>query len=310
MQDPEREVLVVGATGNLGSEVVRLLSVSGYRTRALVRSGNGALEDEHAAARRARVAQLASETIVADLTLPETLVHACEGVRSVVSTATALLSRRSGDSLESVDRAGHLALVDAAERAGVKHFCYVSFLPTPFQSEFQSAKRAVEARLRASSMTHTIIQATAFMEVWLSPAMGFSPETGRVRILGSGNAQVSWVSIHDVARFAAASLERPRFENTTVELGGPDALSPLQVLKIFEELGARGVVAEFVPETALQTQLNSAPGPRAQAFAAAMLTTAQGQVVNPELAQTLLAGRLRTVRDFAATQLNRTSVAP
>src|ERR1700690_2031028 len=77
-------VLVVGATGALGSEIVRLLSDSGRPVRAVVRKTTdpGKLE---------RIANLPIETVHADLTIPATLDNACRGVTSVVSTATAIM---------------------------------------------------------------------------------------------------------------------------------------------------------------------------------------------------------------------------
>ena len=78
-------------------------------------------------------------------------------------------------------------------------------------------------------MSFTILQPTAFMEIWLSPIVGFDPAGGHVRILGDGQRQVSWVSIQDVARFAVAATEGGAFSNLVLPLGGPDPLTQLQV---------------------------------------------------------------------------------
>src|SRR6185295_4203268 len=98
-------------------------------------------------------------------------------------------------------------------RAGVKHFIFVSFAPVSVDFELQRAKRAVESDLRTSGMTFTIIQPVNFMEVWLSPALGFDPLGGKVRIFGSGEQPVSWVSLQDVARVCAQSVDNPRVAN-------------------------------------------------------------------------------------------------
>ncbi len=60
------------------------------------------------------------------------------------------MSRQEGDSIESVDRQGQLALIDAAAAAGVKRFILVSFPSVEVDFPLQSAKRAVEERLRRS----------------------------------------------------------------------------------------------------------------------------------------------------------------
>jgi uncharacterized protein YbjT (DUF2867 family) len=95
----------------------------------------------------------------------------------------------------------------------------------------QNAKRKVENALKESGMTYTILQPTFFMEVWLSPHLGFDHPNGKATIYGSGNNKISWISLRDVAAFAVASLDNEAAKNAEIELGGPDALSPLDVVK-------------------------------------------------------------------------------
>lgn len=300
------KILVVGATGSLGVEIVRMLCEAGKAVRAVVRGSSATpTSGEPRADRVARIRALGVETVDADLKQPSTLDVACRGIKTIVSTANALVSREKGDYIATVDEQGQLALIDRALAAGVEHFVFISLLPSEIESAFQTAKRRVEARLQESGLSFTILRATAFMEAWLSPLLGFDPVNGRARILGTGTNPVSWVSAHDVARFAAAATEGQRFAKKTIPLGGPDALTPLQVVKIFEELGAPKIALEFVPEPALQGMLRGASNPIEQAFAAAMLVTAHGQVVSPQAAQDLLPGRLVSVRDFAGRMLRR-----
>jgi NADH dehydrogenase len=274
-------------------EIVRLLCDAQKQVRAVVRDGSDP-------GKRAAIGKLPVEVVAADLKDPPSLARACEGVSAVVSTATAIMSRREGDNLRDVDELGQIALVRAAKKAGVKHFVYISFLPTEADSDFQRAKRSVEAELQQSGLSFTILRPTAFMEIWLSPALGFDPSHGRARIVGDGSGAMSWVSLHDVARFAVAASEGGPFAGKTIPLGGPDALSLMQVVGIFEGLGAGKVGVEHVPEAALQGMLAGAKNPVEQAMFAGMLTTARGQVVNPQAAQDLLPGRMVSVRDYAS----------
>lgn len=67
-------------------------------------------------------------------------------------------------------------LIDAAVRAGVGHVIYTSFSANlDLDFPLGRAKRAVEAHLIASGMAYTILRPSCFMEVWLSPAVGFDP---------------------------------------------------------------------------------------------------------------------------------------
>lgn len=289
-------VLVVGATGELGSEIVRQLCGSGKSVRAVVRKTADSLK-------RARIANLPVEVIDADLTDHASLDDACSGVTTVVSTATAIMSRSNSDTIQTVDEVGQMALVDAAKRNGVKRFVYISFIPSPLQYAFQAAKRSVEARLRESGVSYTILQPTAFMEIWLSPAVGFDPKGGNVSIPGDGTNPVSWVSIHDVARFAVAATFGAAFSNQIIPIGGPEALTPLRVVEIFQDLGSPEMTINHIPEPALVNMFEQASDPVQQALAASMLNTARGQVVSSRPMQELLPGRLRTVREYAAQLL-------
>ncbi|MGG7382841.1 hypothetical protein ACQ7B2_30260, partial [Escherichia coli] len=68
--------------------------------------------------------------------------------------------------------------------------------------------------------------ASYFIEMWLTPMFGFDYVNGRVRIYGEGTNPISWVSYKDVARVAVAAVDTPAARNTTLEVGGPQPLSP------------------------------------------------------------------------------------
>jgi hypothetical protein len=58
-------------------------------------------------------------------------------------------------------------------------------------------------------MNFTVIQASYFMEVWLSTALGFDYENGSVRIYGHGANPISWVSHRDVAEMCVVAVRHP-----------------------------------------------------------------------------------------------------
>jgi NADH dehydrogenase len=190
-------------------------------------------------------------------------------------------TRQVGDSVITVDRDGQLALVDAARDAGVRHFVHVSYSGNfDDNSPLTLAKRAVEERLKASGMTYTILRPSVFMEVWLTAAHGFDLAGGNVRIFGTGDQPVSYISLGDVAQFAVEALRNPAARNATIELGGPEAVSPNDVVRLGEEIGGRPVRVERVPEEALEAQLAAATDPLAQSFAAIMLNYDRGDVID------------------------------
>lgn len=284
--------LVIGATGTLGSEICRRLAGANLPVRALVRSTSSP-------ERVADLVALGVETVRGDLKDRASIEAACRGASSVISAASATVSRQPGDTLQSVDLEGQADLVVAARGAGISRFVYVSVSGgIEDDSPLSRAKRAVERRLEKSGMSYSILRPTFFMEVWLGPHLGFDVKAGRVRIYGSGERPISWISYQDVAEFAVQSLSNPAARNATVELGGPRALSSLEVVRIGEELTGRRFEIERIPEEALQAQKQAATDPLAKTFAGLMLACAHGDVIDMEKTLRAFPVRLSSVREY------------
>jgi NADH dehydrogenase len=291
-------VLVVGATGFLGGEICRRLAASGQPVRGLTRAtSDGAAVD--------RLRALGAEVVRGDLRDRASLDAACDGVRTVVSTATITRSRQPGDSIEATDGAGQLALVDAARAAGVERFVYLSFSGgLGDDGPLAGAKRSVERRLRESGMSHAILRPSFFMEVWLGPALGFDVAGRAATVYGEGRHPISWISLGDVAEIAvraASGTALPDGESggTTLELGGPDALSPLEVVRIFEDVAQEPFEVRHVPEDALRAQSAAATDSLEAAFAGLMLGYARGDAIPMEETLRRIPVPLTSVRDYA-----------
>jgi uncharacterized protein YbjT (DUF2867 family) len=286
--------LVVGATGLLGREICRLLAAEGRSAKALVRSTSDP-------SKVAELQSLNAEIALGDLKDASSLEDACRGVNAVISTASSTLSRQAGDSIQTVDLQGQLNLIESAKAAGVGRFVLISFPPTTLQFPLQTAKRKVEEQLKLSGLSYTILQPTCFMEVWLGPALGFDAANAKVQIYGSGENKISWISYGDVAKFAVASLDNAEAHNAVIELGGPEALSPLEVVQIFEQLQGRKFQVGYVSEDALKEQKEAASDPLQQSFAGLMLYYAHGNIINMREQLQRFPMQLTSVRDFAQT---------
>jgi len=290
-------ILVAGATGYLGSEICRRLVATGERVRGLVRPTS-----DPAAVERLRA--LGVETVQGDLRDRASLDAACRGATGVVTTATTTLSRQPGDSIAVTDQDGQLALVDAARAAGVERFVYVSYSGN-FDGDdpLTRAKRSVERRLRESGLTYTILRPSVFMDIWLSPALGFDYANARATVYGSGEHAISWIALGDVAEFAVRSLSDPAAANATIELGGPEALSPDEVVRIFEEAAGRPFEVQRVPEDALRAQQAAATEELPRVFATLMLGLARGDVIPMDETLRRWPLQLTSVRDYARAVL-------
>jgi uncharacterized protein YbjT (DUF2867 family) len=288
--------LVVGATGLVGHSVAIALANSGEQVRAFTRRSD---DDARVSALRAAGAEIAR----GDLKDPPSVAAACRGIRVVVTTASSTISTQAGDSIETVDRVGQLGLVDAARAAGVQRFVFVSFSGNlDLDFPLRNAKREVEARVRSSGIQYTILRPTMFMEVWLSPMLGFDAAAGRARIYGEGHNPISWISLHDVVRYTvAAACGHEAAWNASVELGGPAAVSPLDVVRTFERASGRTFEVEHVPEQGLRAQFESAADPTQKSFAALMLGYAAGDAIPMAETAKRFGIQPTSIEDFART---------
>jgi uncharacterized protein YbjT (DUF2867 family) len=285
-------VLVCGATGALGLRICELLAAEGRSVRALVRP-------TAAAERTALLAELDAELVQGDLERPETLARAVDGAEAVVTTASSFPLDPRPDAVEYVDRAGTIALVDAAAAAGVGRFVFISFRPIPYDFPFQRAKRAAEEHLAASGLAYTILRPGEFMEVWFSPALGLDVEGGTVQVFGPGTAPLSWISSGDVARFALWALGAEAARNAVVELGGPEGLSQLEVIALYEEAAGKKLERTILSVEQLEAQLASAPTSVERSLAGVMLSVAGGGVTDMREQSASSGIRLTSVRELA-----------
>src|SRR5690606_10032483 len=264
-------VLVAGATGILGSEICRQLIQDNYLVKGLVRPTSDS-------EKISRLTAMGVETVVGDLKEPVSLKNALKGVSSVISTVSSTLSRQEGDSIQSVDEEGQMNLINTAVKAEVQQFLFISVADLE-DNPLQRAKKRVEKHLIESGLNYTILKPSYFMEVWLSPSLGFNYAEGSATIYGEGNNKVSWISLRDVASFAVASLANPGAINRIVELGGPEALSPLEVVDLFSSIQGRRYELQFISEEALKSQIEAADDPLSKTFASLMLGLAKGNEI-------------------------------
>ncbi len=285
-------VLVVGATGFLGMEICRQLIEKNKKVRGLIRSASDAAKVQV-------LEKMGVETVIGDIKDSSSLNDACKGVVAVISTVSSTLSRQEGDSIESVDNKGQKNVVDASAAAGVRKFIYISFNKMPGEFPLQTAKRDVEKHIAESGLSYTVLRPTFFMEVWLSPHLGFDYANAKATIYGEGKNKITWIAIKDVAAFAANALDNEALINKTIELGGPQQLSPLEVITIFEEQGSPKFQVTHVPEEALIAQKNSANDPLSESFASLMLAYTKGNAIDMKNFPTICNIQLTSVKDYA-----------
>ncbi len=215
---PDRPIVVVcGATGYLGRHVVEALHRDGWHVRALARD----------AARLGDAAQHCHEVFIGHPTDQTTLDGLFDGADAAFSSI-GVRSFKRRPTFREVDQAANLNLVDAAERAGVGRFVFVSVLHADElrdQSPLLDAREEVVDRLRRGSMTTTIIRPTGFFNdlgAFLDMA-----KRGRVWLIGDDRTRINPIHGADLADVIAEALASDDTTDRTV--GGPDVLTQADI---------------------------------------------------------------------------------
>lgn len=287
-------ILVVGSTGMVGSEICRMLASNGKHFRALVRETSDPARVEW-------LMDYGAKLVVGDLRDPASLMAACQGIREVICTVSAMpFSYLPGlNDIQSVDLDGVTRLIEAAKLAGVKHFVYTSFSGS-IDRDFPlcHAKRLVEKRLKESGLVYTILRPSFYMEVWLSPAVGFDAANAQATVYGTGDQPIAWISLKDVAQFAVESLENPAAYNCVLALGGPESLSPHQAIQCFEKATCKTFKATHVLSEVLQAQYEAATDPMQKSFTGLMLCCAAGDPIDMRATQKTFSVQLTPLKKY------------
>ena len=286
-----QSVLVVGSTGFLGMEICRQLVNAGKDVKAFVRPTSDATKVK-------ALQRLGVETREGDLKNSASIKKALDGVDSVISTASSTLSRQEGDSIETVDDAGQRNLIQAVMDSGVNQFIFVSFRPMNETFPLQTAKRNIEKMLIRSNLNYTILQPGFFMEIWLGPAVGFDFPNSKLTVYGEGKNKISWVSLVDVAAVAVASLDNEAARNAVLQVGGSEPMSPLEVVKVFENHSGNRFAVEFVPVEALRAQKKAATESLGESFTALILAYAEGDHIDMTDTRKVYPFKLTSVTEY------------
>ena len=139
-------LLLTGATGVVGTALLRRLTAAGTPVRCLVR------DPRRLGAERVRV-----QIALGDLADPPSFRNALRGVKTVVHLAASIRDQPQG-SIEELNGIATWRLVQAAERAGVEHFVFFSALSASIhdRTRFLRAKALAEEAVRDSPLRTTI----------------------------------------------------------------------------------------------------------------------------------------------------------
>jgi uncharacterized protein YbjT (DUF2867 family) len=210
-------ILLTGATGNLGSALLRRLTTSGARVRCLVR------DPRRLGPERVRV-----QIALGDLSEPASFRNALRGVDTVVHLAASIRDQPRA-SIEELNAVATLRLLQAAERSGAERFVFFSALGASLhqRARFFRAKALAEQAVAESPLATTIF----------APSIVYSARDPWIRLLesmsllpvlpisGSGRARYQPIWSDDAAAAVMGMLDGGRDGRERYDLAGPETLS-------------------------------------------------------------------------------------
>ena len=233
-------ILVVGGSGTLGQLIVTRLAADGDSVRVMSRTPD----------KVARLRTLGAEIVQGDLLDRQAVAGASAGVNVLIAAAHSILGRGPNASVH-VDGAAHRLLIDIAKAAGIRHIVYTSAhvsAPAYDAVPFFRIKLEVERHLKDSGLSYTILRPTAFMDFHAHVLIG-EPilAKGKVTLLGHGEQPRNFVAADDVALLAVRAIRDPSLAGATIEIGGPENLTNMDVVRIYERAASRRAKVRHMP---------------------------------------------------------------
>jgi uncharacterized protein YbjT (DUF2867 family) len=233
-------ILITGASGNVGSLVLKEVTRGGQPVKALYRSERDAADVPHGVT-----------AVVADFADSEAMSRALEGVDKVF-----LVCAPVPQLVELESNA-----IAACKKAGVKHLVLNSALGAGvFEASFPRWHTQAEEALKRSGIPHTIIRPNSFMQ----NLVNFYAEpirTQRVFYAAMGKSRVSFIDARDIAAFVAALFASAGHEGKTYELNGPEALTYDEVADHISRVAGRSVKYIDIPPAQLRQSMLDAGMP-------------------------------------------------
>lgn len=215
------KILVIGATGTLGRQIVRRALDEGYEVRCLVRSFQ----------RSAFLREWSVELVKGDICRPETLPKALEGMDAVIDAATA----RPTERVEWVDWQGKINLINATRAAGVKRYVFFSILDAEKfpHVPLMDIKRCTEKFLAESGLDYTILRPCGFMQGLIGQYAIPTLEKQAIWVMGEA-APIAYMDTQDIAKFAVKAVSVPEAAQRSFPLAGSRAWGAYEIIRLCE----------------------------------------------------------------------------
>lgn len=235
-------IFVAGGTGFIGRRLMEALAGEGYKVKCLVRSE-----------RKARVCvDLGFETVTGDITDRASLKGALSGAGTVIHLV-GIASEAGGQTFEDVHVRGTSNLLEEATSEGVSHFFYQSALGADPRSwsKYQASKGRAEELVKASGIPYTIFRPSLVMggdDGFTSKVIDAVKAPGPfIPVPGKGMARFQPIYVWDIVKCLLKIIDNPEALGRTYELGGPEHLTYVEIVKAVAHAMAKDKPLLHVP---------------------------------------------------------------
>jgi len=214
-------IFVTGASGFLGSRLLRTLVTRGMAFVGLDRTGKLAAKG---------ASQDGLEVVRGDLLNPQTYREALASTPTVVHMAAAT-GKASADEHFEVNSRGTETLLEECLQAGVQRFLFISSIAVKFPDKsryyYAQAKQLAERAVQDSGLDFMILRPTIILGRGSGPltALDRLARMPVIPVFGDGRVRVQPVFVEDLVACIVAILEQPLFGEEVLELGGPTVLT-------------------------------------------------------------------------------------
>ncbi|MGC4072565.1 MAG: SDR family oxidoreductase [Nibricoccus sp.] len=228
-------ILIVGATGAVGSRSLARAKSEGHWVRVLVRKESAD-----------RLAVSADDVVIGDATDSATLKGICDGIDAVLSTfgASVDLAAKETRRFRQVDTAGNANLIREAKDAQVPRFVYVGVHSGPgyAHTQYMRAHQDVVDLLASSGLSNTVVRPTGIFSAFA--VMVDMARKGQLGMIGGGMARTNPISPGDVAELCIDHLfDGPK----EISAGGPDILTRREIAELACEAAGKPPKAMSAP---------------------------------------------------------------